>query len=150
MQKPISCNSTVNIDQTVDLNRDAEAADAVDQLTHATGSGSADSVTGVLPPFEYVTGSSNPAAPGGKDVLVTNSLVTIPVIDTSTFPTGFPATHIIGFLQVFLLEFGNPVIGNNHVDTQVVNIVGCGSNATGTAISGNGASPVAVRLILPD
>jgi len=152
IQKPISCNSTVHIDVTPYIpsgtNRDADAAVAVDELTHATNSGGGDSVTTTVPPFQFLAGSNNPVV-SGSTVMVSDSLVTVPVIDTSNWPVGFPAVRIIGFVQLFLLEFGNPVIGNNHIDTQVINLVGCGTGATGQPILGNGASPVAVRLISP-
>jgi hypothetical protein len=60
---------------------------------------------------------------------------------------------IIGFVQLFLSPDGIavPVTGPNtgHIKTTVVNLVGCGTNATGQPILGNGASPVPVRLISP-
>jgi hypothetical protein len=35
------------------------------------------------------------------------------------------------------------------MNTRVINIAGCGTGASGQPILGNGASPVAVRLITP-
>jgi hypothetical protein len=152
IQTPISCNSIVHIDVTPyipsGINRDADAAVAVDELTHTTNGGGGDSVTTTVPPFQFLAGSNNPVV-SGSTVMVSDSLVTVPVIDTSNWPVGFPVVRVIGFVQLFLLEFGNPVIGNNHIDTQVINLVGCGTGATGQPILGNGASPVAVRLISP-
>jgi len=87
--------------------------------------------------------------------MVSDSLVTVPVIDTtSAWPGGYPAVQIIGFVQLFLSPTGqkvNPGI-NPLIHTQVINLVGCGAGVggvTGTPILGNGASPVAVRLISP-
>jgi hypothetical protein len=87
--------------------------------------------------------------------MVSNSLVTVPVFDSSVFPAGppvFPQVQIIGFLQLFLNPNGDPARASGHIRTRVINIVGCGNNATGTPVTpiqGNGASPVAVRLISP-
>jgi hypothetical protein len=59
--------------------------------------------------------------------------------------------QVIGFVQLFLNPDGkggqppNP----DHIKTTVVNLVGCGTNATGQPILGNGGSAVAVRLLSP-
>jgi Putative Flp pilus-assembly TadE/G-like len=159
VQPPTRCNSVVHVDQFPDANRDAEAADAVDALAH-TSSNQGDSVdtTTVPPPFQFVAGSDNPvvesgALGAGTDIIVSDSLVTVPVIDTtSAWPGSYPAVQIIGFVQLFLNPTGRKVPGSNHIHTQVVNLVGCGAGiggVTGTPILGNGASPVAVRLISP-
>jgi hypothetical protein len=87
--------------------------------------------------------------------MVSDSLVTVPVvnIDSNTpMPLAtFPGVQIIGFVQLFLNPAGQEVpLTTNHIQTQVINLVGCGSNMAvtpATPILGNGASPVAVRLI---
>ncbi len=161
IQMPISCNSNdVNIDISDYIGRNTQTADAVNCLTNAIDG--ADTVTTTAPPnapFEFVAGSGSPAAVAnpaliGQYVMVSDSLVTVPVFNsvTGTSPTN-PVT-IIGFLQLFLNPDGNltPASGpnNGHVKTTVINLVGCGTQSTGTPIIlGNGASPVAVRLISP-
>ncbi|MGA7645702.1 MAG: hypothetical protein WBW01_04270, partial [Terriglobales bacterium] len=67
-----------------------------------------------------------------------------------------PATNvpIIGFVQLFLNPNGRAtrLFGPNKylVNTTVINMAGCGTpGSTAQAILGNGASPVAVRLISP-
>ena len=83
-------------------------------------------------------------------VTVSDSLVTVPVIDaTAALPGTFPNVQIIGFVQLFLNPDGlqTPVTG--YVKNRVINLVGCGTGATAQAILGNGASPVAVRLVSP-
>jgi hypothetical protein len=166
VQTPIACNSTVNVDVTPDLNRDLETAQAVDNLTHSAGNGgdSVDTAVTTPPtgnePFEFLAGTENPvvlsgALGSGTDIMVSNSLVTMPVIDTATWPptaTAYPQVQVIGFVQLFLSPTGAPVPFSNHIHTQVINLVGCGDGAgaaTGTPILGNGASAVAVRLIAP-
>ena len=168
VQTPISCNQTVNIDETADLNRDLHTAEAVDDLTHSTGDGGDKVDTAVVTPptgtepFRFLAGAKNPvvlsgALAGDAEIMVSDSLVTVPVInvDGTTWPSPglvFPNVQIIGFVQIFLNPTGAPVPGSNHIHTQVINLVGCGSGvggATGTPILGNGASPVAVRLIAP-
>jgi hypothetical protein len=154
---PLACNSTgVNIDFSNDGNRNRETAEAVNCLTHAKDGG--DTVTSTpsqFTPFEFVAGAGNPI-PGasGNDVMVSDSLVTVPVYDSGNNqnpPTG-PVT-IVGFVQLFLNPNGQPTatFGQNRglVNTTIVNMAGCGTSASGQPILGNGASPVAVRLISP-
>jgi hypothetical protein len=84
----------------------------------------------------------------GKDVLVSDSLVTVPVIDTGGGAPGTTVT-VIGFLQLFLNPTG-AIMTPPQIPVTVVNMAGCGTGATGTPpIFGNGASPVTVRLISP-
>ena len=157
IEKPIACNSTANIDTTAySGNRNADTADAVNCLTHATNnSGDADqvdlTVTPTPPPFQFLAGAKNPvAAAVGKDVMVSSSLVTVPVFDQGSGSwTTTGNVQIIGFVQLFLNPTGAETTPSGNVSTTVINLAGCGSNATGTPILGNGASPVAVRLITP-
>jgi Flp pilus assembly protein TadG len=162
VQKTIACNQVVTIDQTADGARDADTADAVDSLTHAAGNGGDSVDASVLTPptgtepFQFLAGTRNPVVLTGaltadSAIMVSDSLVTVPVIDTTTAtwpPAAFPQVQIIGFVQLFLNPTGQPVPASNHIHTQVINIVGCGTAGTaGQPILGNGASAVAVRLI---
>lgn len=160
IQKPISCNQTVTIDtgpysgSTGGL-RGPDTSGAVNCLTHASPNNGGDQVTSTAPPtapFEFVAGSDNPI-PGlaTKDVMVSDSLVTVPVYNsTATTCTAAPCTvTIVGFVQLFLNPDGSAAPLTTGVNTTVINLAGCGTNATGQAILGNGASPVAVRLISP-
>jgi Flp pilus assembly protein TadG len=171
VQTPISCNATVNIDTTAYATRDAETRVAVNSLTHSTAAvnsgDSVDTTAGTLPPtgtepFQFLAGTDNPivksgALASGTDVMLSDSLVTVPVIDTSApnWPGTYPNNvQIIGFVQLFLNPTGAEVPPSNHIHTQVINLVGCGDGtgsvpAAPPAILGNGASPVAVRLISP-
>jgi hypothetical protein len=160
VQTPISCNSTVQIDTSNDPTRNLETANAVNCLTRATATpADADQVdlaaSPIPPPFQFLAGNQNPVAGAvGHDVLVSSSLVTVPVFDSGP-GAGWKSTgsvQIIGFVQLFLSPDGVPVpvappatAGN--VNTTVINMAGCGSGASGTPILGNGASPVAVRLV---
>ena len=122
-------------------------------LTHSTGN-QGDSVDPAFipPPFEFLAGGDNPivqtgALAAGTDVMVSDSLVTVPVFDSST-----PATNsvtIIGFVQLFVNSDGlsNSAPNLGHIQTTVINMAGCGTGASGQSIIGNGASPVTVRLI---
>ena len=101
-------------------------------------------------PFEFLAGANNPIA-AGNDVMVSDSLVTVPVFDSSGGAVN-PVT-IIGFVQLFMNPEGNeaPLGGlyGGTLKTTVINMAGCGTAAAGNPILGNGASPVAVRLISP-
>jgi hypothetical protein len=84
--------------------------------------------------------------------MVSDSLVTVPVFNVvgGAIPTN-PVT-IIGFVQFFLNYTGAVSVTNGmpgSMRTQIINMIGCGTGATGQPILGNGASPVAVRLISP-
>jgi hypothetical protein len=157
VQTPISCNATVSVDQTPDGARDTETADPVNDMTHATTNkgDSVDTSVTPSPPFQFLAGDDNPV-PGtkGNDVMVSDSLVTVPVINVdsaSGLPPAYPTVQIIGFVQLFLNPNGtaSPSTGTGagHIRTQVINLAGCGTVASGTPIFGNGASPVVVRLI---
>jgi hypothetical protein len=159
VQPPISCNSQVNVDTSSDSNRDAETGTAVDSLTHTTGN-QGDKVDVNAPvggPFEFVAGADNPvvqsgALPAGTDIMISDSLVTVPVIDTSAanWPGSYPSNvQIIGFVQLFLSPSGRASNPSGSMRTKVINLVGCGTTISGQPILGNGASPVAVRLISP-
>ncbi len=155
IQTPISCNSTAHIDVGTDATRDAETADAVDCLTHSTNNLGDTIVTNNPPtvPFDFVAGAENPAAVAnptlaGQTILVSDSLVTVPVFDTATLMPPSNSVTIIGFLQLFLNPDGKPTLPATAINTTVINLAGCGTNATGAPlIVGNGTSPVAVRLV---
>jgi len=177
IQTPIACNAQVRIDNAiygVGTSRYTDTANAVNCLTHATATpDDADQVdlsSGASPPLQFLAGAANPAAVANpalleQDMTVSDSLVTVPVYDVGPPPGTTPppvppgTVTIIGFLQLFLNydgtetpNFGAAGTNNGRVKTMVINLAGCGgaTGATSTqAILGNGASPVAVRLITP-
>jgi hypothetical protein len=109
-------------------------------------------------PFEFTAGADNPLAVAnpsltGKSVMVSDSLVTVPVFDNTNFSlTSTTNVPIIGFVQLFLNPDGRQTTTSPQpgaVNSMVINLVGCGTNNTAQPILGNGASPVAVRLISP-
>jgi hypothetical protein len=161
----IACNGTATIDTSdySDIgNRNTETARAANCLTHtAANEGDQVDLTAAAapsPPFQFLVGADNPVAVvdtslAGKDAMVSDSLVTVPVFDSGTWPPPNPV-QIIGFVQLFLNPDGDATANNNgpnggHMNATVINLAGCGTSATGQAILGNGASPVAVRLISP-
>ncbi len=153
VQSPIACNSMVNLDSSAYPTRDAETRQAVNCLTHSENDNgdSLDTSGGPSPPFVFVAGDDNPLGPPpGTKLLVSDSVVTVPVYNsTGAVPTS--PVQVIGFVQLFLNPDGNggqPPIPDR-IKTKVINLVGCGTNATGQPILGNGASAVAVRLLSP-
>ena len=166
VQTPISCNAQVNVDTSNYTTRDTETGAAVNALAHSTGGGgdSVDTTGGTTPPngttpFQFLAGADNPLVLAGAlsdeaSVMVSDSLVTVPVIDNTTPAVwaNYPQVQIIGFVQLFLSPTGAQTNFNGHVHTQVINLVGCGDGTGGVpaappAILANGASLVAVRLI---
>jgi hypothetical protein len=170
VQTPIACNDALQIDTNPSLGLTAEqlaalnsdTANAVNCLTHATADEGDKLIPLSIPPvtpFEFVASDDNPI-PGarGNDVMISDSLVTVAVYDVGAgVPAAPPAppgtATIVGFVQLFLNPDGDHTSTDDddadfgHVKTKIINMVGCGTAATGTPIFGNGASPVAVRLI---
>ena len=155
VQTPISCNSMVNLDldAAAFATRDTETRQAVNCLTHSENDNgdSVDNSGGPNPPFVFVAGDDNPLAPPPRTkLLVSDSVVTVPVYNsTGAVPTS--PVQVIGFVQLFLNpdgKGGQPPLPDR-IKTTVVNLVGCGTNATGQPILGNGGSAVAVRLLSP-
>jgi len=164
VQAPISCNQSVNIDTSNYPNRDSESARAVNCLTHATGdhADSVDKTTYSSPyyPFEFLAGDEDPLVAagvitGGQDVPVSDSVVTVPVFNSPTSGNITNPVTVIGFVQLFLNPEGHHVhLGGGQqywIHTMVINMVGCGTSASGTLnpVYGNGPSAVPVRLITP-
>jgi hypothetical protein len=99
-------------------------------------------------PFVAVAGDRNPLNISGSPVVNSNSIMTLPIYDQTangnTISTTNNPVTIIGFLQVFV----NDVAPDGSVLVTVLNVAGCGSNAsTNTPLITN--SPVPVRLITP-
>jgi hypothetical protein len=159
---PISCGATATLPTVNQLSVDTTvfpeggggpAQEGTQCLIHQiAGTGQDNLVAG--PPLTYPlqihVGGSNPLAGtsslSANDLVTTSdSLVTIPVYDGTTTPSG--PVKIIGFLQVFIDQVfpggGGPKAGEFHVT--VVNVLGCGSNATGAPVSSAAAVPI--RLI---
>ncbi len=163
--QPIVCgaNSSIKIDtnpySSSTGSRDSDTVAAASCLIHYVSAvGDSDSVdpASLRPPLEFIAGNQNPVLNAGKNVMVSDSLVTIPVINN---PPGTPTNtvQVIGFLQAFLnpsatssMPYFPPGSKSQYeISAMIVNMAGCGTSATGQPILGNGASPVAVRLITP-
>ncbi len=161
MPQPIRCgapaNASVHIDTTAYPTRDAETVAAAECLLHYTGGvGDTDSIDTISPspPFQFLGGNENPVVSArAKDAMVSDSLVTVPVYDSSAAGVPVNPVNVIGFVQLFLNPTATtmPQTYNgtaNQIPVTIVNIVGCGTGAAAVQpILGNGASPVAVRLI---
>lgn len=91
----------------------------------------------------------------GTFVTTSNSIVNLPIIDTSVALPTAPGTSqvtVIGFLQVFIdnsTTVTTPPAGfHTEVQAHILNVVGCGNNPSGGApVSGGGMSAIPVRLI---
>lgn len=152
VQTPIACNGTVNLVLTSgSLN--AETVDAVNCLTHSANNKGDRVDTAIVPspPFQFLAGDDNPIVNArGKDILVSDSLVTVPVFDSAGWtPDSGPNVQVIGFVQLFLNPGGEAAEPGSGIKTTVINMAGCGANAVGQPIIGNGASAIPVRLISP-
>lgn len=163
---PLTCGpatatiaNAVNLD-TVDFpDGSGPAQSGVECLIHQRpGTGqdilNANALPGALSyPLLIQVGNSHPLAGTGSlainDYISTSdSLVTVPVYNNGAAAPTSPVT-VIGFLQLFIVQAfpggGGPKAGEFQVT--VVNVAGCGSLATGTAVSSGNSSPLAVRLV---
>jgi hypothetical protein len=161
VERPIACGSTptINIDtnpytyHTTD--RDGDTVEAGKCLIHDKGAiGESDSIDPTWisgEPFQFLAGTANPVANAvGKEVLLSDSLVTVPVFDSRIGAPPSTTVTVIGFLQLFLNHQGvvlPPPGPGVQIPATVINMAGCGATASGQPILGNGSSPVAVRLV---
>jgi hypothetical protein len=102
--------------------------------------------------------TSNSGSHSGNLVTTSNSIVNLPIIDTTNpLPTapGASQVTVIGFLQVFIDNSAtvtppapNPAGFHAEVTAHILNVVGCGNNPSGSpSVLGGGYSPIPVRLI---
>jgi hypothetical protein len=100
-------------------------------------------------PFVALAGDANPLGISGSPITASNSIVSLPIYDQTAnggtiLATGTTNVNIVGFLQVFV----NDVNIDGSVVVTVLNVAGCGSNAS-TNPPVFGSSPLPVRLITP-
>ena len=97
-------------------------------------------IAGDSNPFASVGGSIQP----GDHILTSDSVVTIPLYDGTFIPVNNASTFtVIGYLQVFIADVD---AATGKVSAYILNVSGCGSSPSGTAIQG-AATSVPVRLI---
>jgi hypothetical protein len=101
--------------------------------------------------------TSNSGLHSGNLVTTSNSIVNLPIIDTTNpLPTapGASQVTVVGFLQLFVDSSAtvnpappNPAGFHAEVTAHILNVVGCGNNPSGgNPVSGGGAT-IPVRLI---
>ena len=100
-------------------------------------------------PYRMIAGSANPLGAGisGSPITSSNSIMSLPIYDSSvslSFRGNQAPVTIVGFLQVFI----NNVNADGSLDVYVLNVAGCGNNAS-TSGAVSGTSPVPVRLVTP-
>jgi Flp pilus assembly protein TadG len=124
-------------------------------LIHASGRGSSKGQD-ILDPSQWpnnpiqITAQSGPQ--NGNLVTTSNSIVTIPIIDTtSPIPATGGAVTIVGYMQAFIDDVydGGPPSYRGDIELHVLNIAGCSAtnNGANPVVGGSGTSPVPVRLI---
>jgi len=110
-----------------------------------------DSLLPTTYPYQIQAGAGNPLI-GANGTLITNSnsIVTIPIYDGATLPTGNqqPPVTIVGFLQVFIQQVNAGGIDGS-LNVTVLNVAGCGTGVPAGTTPVYGTSPVPVRLITP-
>jgi putative Flp pilus-assembly TadE/G-like protein len=162
-----TCGGTVtnaNWDQTYNPEHNganSDLAEGTECLIHASGAFSGqgqDTLDWSTAPFPTgpprITAGSGPQA--GNLVSTSSSIVTIPILDNSTFSPSSPQVIVAGFLQAFVnfvdMGVGGQFAGHHgDVNITVLNVIGCSTtpNANNPVVGGNGASAIPVRLITP-
>ncbi len=131
------------------------SATGVECLIHAGGPGANDGTNNLQDvlsnPGPWPTGPLTIAAGNGSgNVSTSNSIVTIPIIDTTS---AIPPVKIVGFLQAFInwVDPGPGVSSPGDINITVLNIAGCSNtpNSNPPVVGGMGTSPIPVRLITP-
>lgn len=148
--------STASNPNQVDLTNNpkgpaGDTATAVQCLIHEASPGLSSTGQDVLLvsqiPYQIQAGSSNPLNISGSSISSSNSIVSLPIYDsTASLPViPQPPVTIVGFLQVFINY--TDAAGNPNVT--VLNVAGCGNTVPATTQALSGTSPVPVRLITP-
>jgi len=161
---PVQCGVNASLD-TADPSPDGSggpAAQAGQCLVHiSTWSGfSANCVSSLdqdcldttKTPFVMEAGTNNPlkgnttgsSLNSGDVISTSDSVVSLPIYDSSGGSAPASPVAVIGFLQVFI----NDVNDNGVFTVTVLNVTGCGSTPAPPAVLGSGL-PVGVRLIQP-
>jgi len=81
--------------------------------------------------------------PSGTVFATSDSVITVPIFEDIASGVMPPTVSIVGFLQIFV----DDVRVNGDIDAHILNVVGCGTSASGQVVSGGGASPIPVRLV---
>jgi Flp pilus assembly protein TadG len=164
---PLTCGTTATAPVTNILPPDltvlpdgggGPAATGVKCLIHQnTGSTGQDilttSATGLTYPLEIQAGADHPLSGSlaGGYINTSDSLITVPVYDDIAAGGAPPSTgvQIVGFLQLFINQSfpGNGSWKAGSFIVTIVNVSGCGSNATGTPVYNGSSAAVPVRLI---
>jgi Flp pilus assembly protein TadG len=130
-------------------------------LIHASTSGTLkgqDTLDPSLWPANPMRIKAQSGPQNGNFVTTSNSIVTIPIIDTSmgvgTFPLSGQPLKVVGYMQAFVnwVQDGSiPLTTAGDINVTVLNIAGCSSSNNGAnpVVGDSGSSPVPVRLITP-
>ena len=161
---PLSCgtsSNTVTVDSSVyPEGGSIPARDGIECLIHQNGGSGQDILNdNILPgpltyPLQLQPGNRHPLSSSfapNEAVTTSDSLITVPVYEPAPGPPPTPGTPVpvIGFLQLFIVQVfpGGGGKKAGEIEATVVNVSGCGANATGTLVYGAGVSAVPVRLI---
>lgn len=157
---PLACGTTLTLDTTQVPDKGfGPASNGMQCLIHQQPGSGQDLLNDglnlgpanapVTYPLRIQAGINHPLSGGGVAagdyINSSDSIVSIPIYDWTNPATVTSASSVtvIGFLQVFVNQ-SNP---NGSFDVTVLNVAGCGSGATGTAVAGGGTSAIPIRLI---
>jgi hypothetical protein len=134
-------------------------------LIHANADNTIDgqdifSSAGSVPPVAVTGGTENPntSLQGSTNISRSDSIVTVPLFDGSTYtgtqfcssgspPVCTATTTIVGFLQLGIMQ--TMTGANGQFQAVILNATGCNPANNGNPVSGDGVSPLPVRLISP-
>jgi hypothetical protein len=134
-------------------------------LIHANGDGTGNgqdifTPNGISPPVEITGGDNNPnpSLVALANISRSSSIVSVPLyngkdpvfsgLDLCPGGTCNQTATIVGFLQLGITQtIAGGGVPPQHLQAVILNAAGCNPAATGSPVSGGGASPVTVRLI---
>jgi Putative Flp pilus-assembly TadE/G-like/Putative Tad-like Flp pilus-assembly len=120
-------------------------------------SGTPDSISTAVYPYQITAGSGNPLNAGtGAIITSSNSIASLPIYTTGAGNSSLLAPNgqdiapvtIVGFLQVFIQQ----VNSDGSLLVYVMNVAGCGNGSGAVNVASpalQGTSPVPIRLVTP-
>ncbi|MGH9357464.1 MAG: hypothetical protein ACRD10_15165, partial [Terriglobia bacterium] len=124
----------------------SQTFNGIETLIYAGGQGlnqgqdGIDTSTG--PPFALLAGNQNPYVASGTQVAASDSIVSLPLFDSTQGAGNGSSEVVLGFIQIFLTQ----AFSNGKIQGVVLNVSGCGqNNQSGQPVEG--ATPIPVRLV---
>lgn len=144
----LTCGQQYSFDNTVNPEKDIAIQPAGQCLIHELpGNGQDIYDPSTQSPTLFIAGDNNPfvgtSVQANDHIMTSDSVVTVALYDGTFIPSAGSVFTVIGYLQLFI----DTVDGTTgKISAHILNVSGCGSSPSGTAVQGASTS-VPVRLI---